>query len=347
MRSVVLEPFLSSYLGRMKNRVVMSPMSRGFADNDHCCTEAMKEYYTRRAKDGVALIISEGMIVHSSGNGYKNLPYMYTKKQAISWKETIDSVHQYGAKMFCQLWHCGRISNEDFTGGVTPVSSSDKKAEGIHRQNNKPYSAPRPLGVGEMPVIYDMFLGSAKLALDAGFDGIELHFGHGYLIDQFFDSSINNRDDAYGGKIENRCRFALELTERVIKEVSPYKVIVRISPSRALNGVYDWPDMDAMLHYLIPEFDKIGLRILDVSCARGDYYKLSGRVVRMIRPIWSHSIISGASLAINEAEDEITNGYIDMATWGRWLISNPDFVKKLKDDIPLISYDDSMLSNLC
>ncbi len=346
MNSILLEPFASEYLGRLKNRVVMSAMTRSFADKNHCCTGLMADYYARRAQDGTALILTEGVIIHPSGDGYNNTPHIWNKKQADSWKKAIKKVHQAGSKIFCQLWHCGRISHKDYTGGIQPVSSTDKQADGVNRQNNKPFSAPRALLTEEIPGIYNMFLNAASNAITAGFDGVELHLGHGYLADQFFDARINDRADKYGGPVKNRCRFALELTEAVLSKHGPDKVMIRISPSRYMEKLYDWPDLKEMLDYLIPALAKTGLRLLDISCARADYYETSGRVIRMIRPEWPYLLMGGASLSHQQAVEEIKQGYLDMATWGRFILANPDFVSRLKQDIEPLAMDPSILKVL-
>ena len=344
---MLLEPFDHPLLGHLKNRVVMSAMTRSFADQNHCVTAASAEYYARRAADGVALILTEGTIVHPTGDGYNNVPYIYTPEQTESWKQVTQRVHEAGSKIFCQLWHCGRISHEDFTGGVPPVSSSNKQAAGINRQNNKPYGIPRALETEEIPEIYEMFRQGALNAIAANFDGVQLHLAHGYLADQFFDAAINDRTDKYGGSVENRCRFALELTEIILRELGAEKVMVRLSPSRGLgDSFYDWPDLDDMLAYLIPAFERMGLRMLDISCARADYYQTSGRIIRQIRPMWPHLIVGGASLLPGQAESELQEGFLDMITWARFILANPDFVTRLREGKPLIPMQSEMLKTL-
>jgi len=343
--SILTEPYESKILGKLKNRIVMSAMSRSFS-KDHFCNDLIKDYYVRRAKDGVALILTEGIIIDKSGDGYTDVPYLADKLQMGSWKTTTADVKNTGTKIFAQLWHCGRISHEDFTGGIQPVSSSDIAAIGICKQLNKPFAVPRKLDINEIPKIIEMYLNSAKLAIEAGFDGVELHLGHGYLVDQFFDSRVNNRTDKYGGPIENRCRLAIELTKAVIDEIGQEKVIVRISPSRDMGGVFNWPDLDEMINYLIPEFDKIGLRMLDISCARADYYQTSGPVIEKVRKMWPYLIMGGASLSVTDAIKEIKKGNLDMVTYGRYLIANPDFATKLKKGMPLTEYNVEMLQTL-
>lgn len=332
MNTILLDPFDSELLGRLKNRIAMSAMARGCADNKHCCTKSLADYYVRRAENGVALILTGGMVIHPSGDGYNNVPHIWDRDHANSWKSPIKRIHKSGSKIFSQLWHCGRISHSDFTGGIQPVSSSDKQAEGINRQNNKPFSTPRPLKANEIPEVYGLYLNAVYHAMKAGFDGVELHMGHGYLVDQFFDSRINDRTDKYGGSIENRCRFALELIKAVLQKISPKQLMIRISPSREMGGLYDWPDMEEMLNYLVPALDRVGLRLLDVSCARSDYSQTSSRVVRLIRPMWKHFIMAGASLSHEQANKEIDSEQLDMVTWGRYILANPDFVSRLRKD---------------
>ncbi len=343
---MLLEPFNHPYLGPLKNRIVMSAMTRNFADPGHRATEQIADYYARRAESGVALILTEGVIVHLSGDGYNNVPHMQTGGQAESWAKVVRRVHAAGSKILCQLWHCGRISHSDYTGGQPPVSSTDRAAEGINRQNNKPFGVPRALAASELPDIYEMYVHSGRLALSAGFDGVELHLGHGYLADQFLDARINDRTDDYGGSVENRCRFALELVRTVLGKIPADKVMVRISPSREMNGLYDWPDLEAMLAYLIPQLESAGLRMLDISNARAEYFKTSGRIIRSVRPRWPHPLIGGASLSLEQAETELRKGLLDMITWGRFLIANPDLAKRFVEGQPLVPMANEMLKQL-
>lgn len=331
MNNVVFEPFHSEYFGLMKTRVVMSAMSRSFAGPDHTCTDDIAAYYKRRAMDGVALILTEGIVIHPSADGYHNVPHLQTIAQAESWKKTVTKVQASGSKIFAQLWHCGRISHPDYTGGITIVSSTNKQAEGINKHNGKPFGIPRALELSEIPQIYDMYINAADHAFKAGFDGIEVHMGHGYLIDQFFDSRINNRTDAYGGNIENRCRMAVELIKILIDKYGADKVMIRISPSRNMGGLYEWPDLEEMLAYFIPKISDIGLRLLDMSCAAADYYQTSGKIIRMIRNRWDHFLIGGASLSAEQASHEVNEGLLDMVTWGRYILANHDFITRIRN----------------
>jgi N-ethylmaleimide reductase len=308
----------------------MSSMSRGFAGPNHLCTDAMASYYERRAIDGVGLILTEGIIIHSTGDGYNNVPYLQTIAHAESWHKTVDLVHASGSRIFAQLWHCGRISHSDYTIGIPIVSSSNRQAEGINRQNGKLFGIPRALELSEIPQIFEMYVNAADNAFKAGFDGVEIHMGHGYLIDQFFDSRINDRKDLYGGSVENRCRVAVDLIEIFIRKYGSDKVMIRISPSRYMGGMYEWLDLEEMLDYFIPKVSDIGLRLLDVSCAAADYFQTSGKVIRMIRKKWDHFIIGGASLSLEQANFEVNCGFLDMVTWGRSILANHDFIWRTK-----------------
>ena len=163
---------------------------------------------------------------------------------------------------------------------------------------------------------------------------IELHFGHGYLIDQFFDARINKRTDQYGGSIENRCRLALEVVDAVLSNVGCERLLVRISPSRYMGEIYEWDDKDRMLSYLIPSLNEIGLRILDVSCANADYFETAQPSIQTIRRklMWPHIIVGGASLTADAAESEIELGNIDLVTWGRAILANSDFVQRMQNN---------------
>ncbi len=334
------------HLGRVNSRIVMSAMTRGFAAPGHLATDEMAAYYGRRAEDGVGLILTEGTIIDKTADGYNNVPHIETVAQAESWRPVVERVQVAGGKIYSQLWHCGRISHSDYTGGVPPVSSTNQAAEGHNRQNDKPFGLPRALEVREMATIYAMYCRAAENALGVGFDGIQLHLGHGYLADQFFDARVNDREDAYGGSVEGRCRFALEALEEVLSVVGPERVMVRLSPSRDMGGVYDWPDLEEMLAYVVPAFGALGLRMLDISCARADYYETSGRIIRMVRPHWSGVLMGGASLSHGQAEQELADGRVDMVTWGRHLLANPDMVSRFRAGKVLAAYEPSMLSSL-
>ena len=328
----------------IRNRTTMSAMSRSQARNN-LPTEQMRDYYRRRADGGVGLILTEGTIIHSSGDGWNGAPYMATDEQADSWRAVTDSVHEAGAAIACQLWHLGRISHADYTGSA-PISSTAIAAAGINRQNGKPYGVPRPLRAEEMPEVYGYYAAAARRALRVGFDAVELHCGHGYLPDQFLDGSVNDRTDAYGGSIQNRCRFVVELVRAVLAAVPSERLIIRISPSRAMNGIHDWPDLEEMISYLMPQLQREGLRALDVSCANSPYAATASRVVRMIRPLWDGILLGGASLSAEEAATEVREGWLDLVTWGRAFIANPDLTDRIARGAEWAPFEETMRDTL-
>jgi 2,4-dienoyl-CoA reductase-like NADH-dependent reductase (Old Yellow Enzyme family) len=341
----LFEPLNDPKFIALRNRTVMSAMSRGGATPEHFVTEPMREYYRKRAAGGVGLILTEGTIIDKSGDGWNNAPYIASTAHAESWRSTIEAVHAEGAAIACQLWHCGRISHSDYTGDA-PVSSTNQVAAGMNRQNGKPFGEPRALETDEMPAVYALFTDAAKRALDVGFDAIELHTGHGYLADQFLDARVNDRTDRYGGSVENRCRFLLELVEEVLKVAPANRVIARLSPSRFMGGVYEWPDLDEMIAYVFPALRQLGLQAVDISCAQSDFFETAGKVIPKIRPLWDGIILGGASLSMDQAEQQLQSGMIDLVTWGRSFIANPDLVARMQAGRELVPFDDSMRGTL-
>lgn len=339
-------PWSHPLLGAMSSRVVMSAMTRSCAGPGHTATPAMAAYYAKRARGGVGLVLTESTAVTALADGFPDTPRMCTPEQVNSWRLVTDAVHDEGGRIFSQLLHCGRISHEDYTDGAQPVSSTDRRAAGTNRRNAKPYAIPRRLDRSELPQIYEDHRRAAVAALEAGFDGVELHLAHGYLADQFFDARVNDRTDDYGGSVANRCRFGLELTEAVLRELGPQRVMIRISPSRWMDAVHDWPDLEPMLDHLLANLDRMGLRLLDISCARAEYATTSGRVVRLVRPHWPHLLMAGASLSQDTARRELDTGLVDMVTYGRMLIANPDLVERWRADAGLRPYDARLLDTL-
>lgn len=237
-------------LGRLQSRVVMSAMTRSFAEPGNEATEAMARYYARRAAHGVGLVLTESTAVQAAGDDFPTAPRIETAAQAAVWPRMPSAVRELGSS--ASSFIAGAFWHSDYTDGHQVVSSTDQPAAGISRRNNQPYGTPRRLNAAELPGVYEAFCRAAVRALEAGFDGVQLHLAHGYLADRFFDARVSDRKDRYRGSVENRCRFALELTRAVLDECGTGRVMVRISPSRHMNGPYDWPDLDDMLAYLIP-----------------------------------------------------------------------------------------------
>ncbi|MFN6934925.1 MAG: hypothetical protein ACK4NZ_07215 [Tsuneonella sp.] len=170
--------------------------------------------------------------------------------------------------------------------------------------------------------------------------------GHGNHPHPFREGQVNDRTDQYGGSVENRCRFALELVEAVTKAVPGRQVMARISPSRFMGGLYEWPDLDEMIGHLTPALGELGLGGIDVSCANSDYFATAGRMVRKIRPLYTGVIVAGASLTPEQAEAELQSGMVDAITWGRAFIANPDLPERIRTGADLVPFDDSMRATL-
>lgn len=343
--SLLLRPLNDPDFIPLRNRTVMSAMSRSFAGPGHVATPQMAEYYAKRAASGAGLILTEGTLIDKSGDGWNDAPYISDDVTAASWRQVVDAVHDAGGAIACQLWHMGRISHSDYTGDA-PVSSTAIAAAGVNRQNNKPYGEPRALTPQEMPGVYALYADAARRALDVGFDAVELHMANGYLPDQFLDGQVNDRTDQYGGSVENRCRFAIELVEAVLAAVPAHRVVARISPSRFMGGLYEWPDLDEMIATLLPALWQAGLRTLDISCANSDYFQTSGKVLRTMRAYWPGLLIGGASLTMEQAEAELAAGHVDLVTWGRAFIANPDLAAKIESGADWVPFDDAMRGTL-
>lgn len=342
----LVDPWHDALLGPLQSRVVMSAMTRSAAGHGNVPTPAMAAYYARRAQGGAGVILTESTAIAAIGDGFPDAPRIVTEAQIEGWRGVTDAVRSGGSPIFCQLLHCGRITHPDYTDGQQPVSSTDRAAAGINRRNNQPYAAPRRLHASELPGVIDMYRAAANAAMRAGFDGVQLHLAHGYLPDQFLDARVNDRTDAYGGSVENRCRFTLELTAAIVADHGPTRVMARLSPSRWMDGLYEWPDMPEMLAHLLPALDAAGLRMLDISCARSDYMATSGRVVRMARACWPHLLMAGASLPLAAAQSELDAGLVDMVTYGRLMLANPDLVQRWRQQRPVADFEPSMLETL-
>lgn len=214
----------------LKNRVIMAPLTRSRATADRVPTPMMVEYYAQRASAG--LIISEATVISEEANGYLNTPGLFTDAQVEGWKKVTQAVHEKGGLIVAQLWHVGRVSHPDLLNGETPVSASAVQQAGHVSllRPKRPYVTPRPLEVSEIHAITEQYKQAAIRAKEAGFDGVELHAANGYLIDQFLQSKTNQREDEYGGSVENRTRFLLEATDALIEVWGADRVGVHFAP---------------------------------------------------------------------------------------------------------------------
>jgi N-ethylmaleimide reductase len=336
---------------KLKHRVVMAPLTRSRSEQpDDIPGNLMLEYYTQRASDG-GLIISEATTISATSRGWFGAPGMYSDKQVEGWKRIVESVHAKGSRMFSQLWHTGRSSHSETTGGATPVSASINPS---YWQNASDHlvSAPngwvgpsphRALELSEIPGIVSDYRNAATRAKTAGFDGVELHAGNGYLPDQFLQDGSNKRTDAYGGSIENRSRFLLEVVEAMVSVWGGDRVAVRIAPSGTWNGMSD-SNPQALFAYVAEQLNRFGLAYLHIIEPRvkGNIVLVEGQAPvasEHLRKIFKGKIIAAGGFEPDTAETIVEKGDADAVAFGRHFLSNPDLPKRIKLGVPLNDYD--------
>jgi len=330
----------------LKNKIIMAPLTRCFADDDLVPTELSAKYYERRADAG--LIISEATLITQKGQGYPNTPGIYNEKQIQAWKNITQKVHDKGGKMFSQIWHTGKISHSSLLDGDLPVSASAVRLEGIvSRTDNLSYETPRALENSEVKTIVEQFISAAKNAMSANFDGVEIHGANGYLIDQFLLQETNVREDEYGGSIENRARFALEIVDGVVEALGADKVGIRLSPATYTGLGHTKGDEDTYI-YLLKEIEKRELAYVHVGIFDDsvEYDYLQGTPSEFIRKHYNGTLISTGGYTPNSSIENIENGKYDLIALGRVFISNPDLVEKIKNNSEIIEYEESALATL-
>jgi len=332
---------------RLSHRVVMAPLTRMRSDAGDIPSDLMVEYYTQRASEG-GLIISEATPVSIRGNGYAGAPGIYSDSQIAGWRRVTDAVHAKGGRIFQQLWHVGRQSHVDLQpNGDAPVAPSAIAAEGYaySKRGEVPFSMPRALELHEIPGIIEEFRSGAERALRAGFDGVEIHGANGYLPDQFLQDGTNKRTDEYGGPIENRARFLLEVTQAAISIWGADRVGVRIAPSGTYGSMSD-SDPAATFGYVTTQLDRLGIAYLHVVEPRikGTEEISHGRppiAAQHLRPKFSRTLIAAGGFTPASAEAVVTFGDADLVAFGRHFISNPDLPERLRQGLPLTRYDRS------
>lgn len=335
----------------LKHRVVMAPLTRSRSEQpDSVPSDLMAEYYDQRASDG-GLIIGEATNISLSSRGWYGAPGLFSDAQVEGWKKVLARVHAKGGKMFAQLWHTGRASHVTNNGGTDPVSASvnphywqdDAKLTSTPGGWVKP-SPHRALEVSEIKSIVEDYRAAAKRALDAGFDGVELHAANGYLIDQFLQDNSNHRTDDYGGSIPNRARFLLEVVPALISVWGADRVGVRIGPGGKWNDMND-SNPNALFGYVAEQLNQFGLAYVHVVEPR-----VKGNIVvggddqppigaERLRKIFKGKIIAAGGFEPVTAEEIIAGGTADAVAFGRHFISNPDLPRRIKEGLPLTDYD--------
>jgi len=331
----------------LSHRVVMPPLSRVRSEQPGDIPGAlMAEYYTQRASEG-GLIITESASVAIGGRAYYGAPGFYADVQVAGWKRIVDAVHAKGGKVISQLWHGGRVAHLDLTEGQTPVAPSEVPFKGqvLTKSGWVTASPARALKLEEIPGIIEAFRAAANRAKATGFDGVELHGANGYLLDQFLLDGSNKRTDAYGGSVENRARFLLELVEAVSSVWGSDRVGLRISPSSDFNEMSD-SDPQATYGYVASELNRFGLAYLHVIEPRISGSTPVGENLKPVasetlRKIFTGKIIAAGGFEPDTAEAIIAKGDADLVSFGRHFIANPDLPKRIRLSLALNPYDRS------
>lgn len=331
-------------LGRieLKNRVVMAPMTRCRATADHLPTDIMATYYSRRASAG--LLVTEGTSPSADGLGYARIPGLCNAEQVAAWRKVTDAVHANGGRIFVQLMHTGRASHPlNMPAGtrvLAPSAVALSQTIWTDQQAMQPYPVPEAMTEQDIERAIGEFVSSAAFAIEAGFDGVELHGANGYLIDQFLNTAANQRTDRWGGSIENRARFAIEIARRVSARIGADRTGIRVSPYGAFNDAKPDPDMDALYAHLATELGKLGLAYIHVV----DHSPMGAPPVpapvkQAIRANFKGTYILSGGYDATKANADLAAGLGELVAFGRPFLANPDLVERLRTGAPLAQPD--------
>ena len=322
----------------LPNRMVMSPMTRTRATEDDVATDLAREYYVQRASAG--LIITECTQVSDQAHGIIRAPGIHRADQVEAWRHVVDGVHAAGGRIYCQIWHCGRVAHPDMRGGELPVAPSPIPATGdfFLPSGRVDFPVPRELRIDEIPSIVEDFAQATRNARKAGFDGVELHGANGYLQDQFLQDGSNQRTDAYGGTVENRARLMLETTTAMINAWSADRVGVRLSPSSVLYGMHNSDD-HATFGYVIRALDALKVGYLHL-CEPNAKALESGQlqiehVAQTFRPMTTVPIIINGGFDKAKANAVLVGRQADLVSFGVPYLANPDLLERFRTDAPL------------
>ncbi|MBN3786413.1 alkene reductase [Burkholderia sp. Ac-20353] len=327
----------------LPNRVVMAPLTRCRADENHVPTELMAQYYVQRASAG--LIISEAINITPNSKSFEFSPGLYTQEQTEGWRRVVDALHNAGGRIVAQLWHTGRASSFALLEGKEPVSPSGVNDD-LHElhvwgqlQNGvytKIHATPsRAMTLEEVQAAVQEYRRGAENAMKAGFDGIEIHAANGYLPHQFLSPTINQRDDRYGGSVENRARFLREILEQVSEVVPLNRIGVRISPFAAYNNVRD-PDPAKTYKYVAQMLEDFGVAYLHIGDTNGWFDRPDlPKILDIVRPAYSGSLIVNGGIGVDTAKALVEDGVTDLVAFGRAFIANPDLVERVKTGSPI------------
>jgi N-ethylmaleimide reductase len=329
--------FIPHSLGavNLANRVVMAPMTRSRAV-DNTPNELMAEYYAQRASAG--LIITEGTSPSPNGLGYSRIPGIFKEEHVQGWKKITSAVHDSDGKIFLQLMHTGRVAHpHNLPAGEEVVAPSSVKMETtkmwVDGEGLKDIPAPRELTTAEVRKLISDHINAARLAMDAGFDGIELHGANGYLIKQFLNPHTNRRTDEFGGTVENRTRFLLDIVQGTIKAIGKERVGVRLSPFSEFNETPVYPEAEATYLYLARKLNELGITYLHLTdpASKGQPPVLA----QHLRKVFRNTLILSGGYSASSAEEVLKANQADLVSFARQFIPNPDLVTRFKNKLPL------------
>ena len=329
----------------LANRVVMAPMTRSRANNEgNVPTDDLQGlYYEQRASAG--LIITEGSQVSKQAVGYINTPGIYSKEQVEGWKKVTARVHKKQGKIFIQLWHVGRISHPDFHEGNLPLAPSaiNANAKVFTPNGEKDTVTPKAMTIEDIKQTIEDFKNAALNAVEANFDGIEIHSSNGYLFHQFFNKTSNTRTDEYGGSIENRARFFFEVLDAIKEVIAEKKIGVRFNPS--LHGIFGM-EMDEetipTFEYIIKKLNDYNLAYIHLSEPFNDVSDVSYAVEHIaehFRPLYHGTLMINAGFDEASGNSVLEEGYADLVAFGKLFISNPDLVERFALDKEMDDWD--------
>jgi N-ethylmaleimide reductase len=321
----------------LNNRIVMAPMTRSRAIGN-IPNDLMAEYYEQRAAAG--LIITEGTSPSPNGLGYSRIPGIFSEAQVEGWKKTTKAVHSRGGKIFVQLMHTGRIGHRaNMPGDAVILAPSALKPTGqvwTDAQGLQDYPVPTAMMIGEIRRAQQEYVAAAAHARDAEFDGVELHGANGYLLEQFLSPASNQRNDQYGGSVENRCRFLLEVMRGAAEAIGKERVGVRLSPYGVASDMPHYPEIDSTYKHLAEQLNRIGISYVHVV----DHSSMGAPIVPVeikeaIRERFKGTIILSGGYTKERAETELHGGLADLIAFGRPFINNPDLVERFVHGWPL------------
>lgn len=342
----LFQPYVLNDTLTLQNRILMAPLTRSMADAELVPTQAMVDYYARRADTG--LIISEAIIIRPDGQGYPNTPGLFTAAQIAGWQAVTDAVHAKGGKIFAQLWHTGRVAHPFFFGGEYTLAPSAIGINGtVPRQRELNYTIPKAATTAEIADLVRDYSQAAANAIEAGFDGVEIHGANGYLLDQFLHYSSNQRQDEYGETPENMARFPLAVVDAISQRIGADRTALRLSPGAYFNIEPDARDRQ-VFDYLLAQLEQrqlayLHLGIFDDSMTF-DY--LGGQASAYLRSHYSKTLVGVGGYTPQSGSQAIAEHKFDLLAIGRPLIANPDYIARVKAGLPLEPYSDDMLSTL-